>query len=234
MLLLGHFPYGESGFYICFYFKGGLTNGLGKLHIISTGQQTPETLASIVEKIGPFVDRIHLRERIWSDRAMVHTMELLQSKGVPGHKIIVNSRLDVAHVMQAGGVQLTHHSMELSMVRDAYCDLTIGCSVHDVEEAVLAEERGADYLLYGHVFESKSKPGVKPRGLDALKQVAQNVSIPVIAIGGIKPENTKEVIRCGASGIAVLSGVLLANDPVKQAILYRDALRKVANDEKTT
>lgn len=190
-------------------------------------------MSSIAGKIGPYVDRIHLRERTWPDRAIVHTMELLQSRGVPVHKIIINSRLDVAHVMQAGGVQLTHHSMDLSMVRDAYCDLTVGCSVHSVEEAILAEKHGADYLLYGHVFESRSKPGVRPRGLDALKQVAQNVSIPVIAIGGIKPENTAEVIRCGASGIAVLSGVLLANDPVNQAILYRDALGKVVNDEKS-
>ncbi|GAB3058202.1 hypothetical protein GCM10027286_22340 [Virgibacillus ainsalahensis] len=135
--------------------------------------------------------------------------------------------------MKTLGVQLGKNSMNVSEVRSPYDHLCIGCSVHSVDEALFASKHGADYLLYGHVYETQSKPGLKPNGLKGLKDVVQHVSTPVIAIGGITPENTPDIIKSGASGIAVLSGVLLANDPMKNVIAYRKALRKVADDEKT-
>lgn len=177
------------------------------------------------------MDVVHLREKGWSDQEVIKTILLLQSKGIPSNKIMVNSNADIAYKMKTLGVQLTHHSMDVSMARHAFPNLTIGCSVHSVKEAMYAESHHADHVLYGHVFESTSKLRLEPKGLEALQKVSQHVSTPVIAIGGITPGNTGSVIQHGASGIAILSGILLANDPVKQAINYKDALRKVATHE---
>ncbi|MGJ9458070.1 thiamine phosphate synthase [Oceanobacillus sp. CF4.6] len=205
----------------------------GELHIISTGEQSPETFVSIAEKINGYVGFFHIREKSWSDIQYMQTIELLHSKGIPLEKIMVNHRIHVANAMQVRGVQLTYQSIDVSVARKTYESLYIGCSVHSVEEAVSALQHGTDYLLYGHVFDSRSKPGVKPKGLDGLKQVAQHVSIPVIAIGGITPQNTPQIINHGASGIAVLSGVLLSSDPVAKAISYKHALRKGGKNEET-
>ncbi|WP_087974283.1 thiamine phosphate synthase [Oceanobacillus rekensis] len=205
----------------------------GELHIISTGEQSPETFVSIAEKINEYVDFFHIREKAWSDIQLMQTIDLLQSKGISLEKIIVNHRVNLAQAMQVRGVQLTYQSIDVSVARKTDESMYIGCSVHTVEEAVSKALHGADYLLYGHVFDSRSKPGVKPKGLDGLKQVARHVSIPVIAIGGITPQNTPQIINHGASGIAVLSGVLLSSDPVAKAISYKHALSKAGKNEET-
>ncbi|WP_245799158.1 thiamine phosphate synthase [Virgibacillus siamensis] len=191
--------------------------------MISTGKQSPGTLAGILEKIHPYVDFFHLREKRWTNQEMVTTIHLFISKGIPLEKIIINSRIEVAQSMHTHGVQLTH-TADVEMVRKAHGSLYIGCSVHSLGRAVYADEHGADFLLYGHIFETQSKPGLKPRGLSSLKNIAQNTKTPVIAIGGITPENTPVVVENGATGVAVLSGILLSDDPVKAAQKYRKAL----------
>lgn len=201
-----------------------------ELNVISTGRQSMDTLLRILEKIHPYVDTIHIREKSWTAGEMVVAIETLLSKGVPCKKIIVNDRVDVSHVMNIRGVQLAHHSMGVSRVKKAYSHLEIGCSVHDLHGAVMAKESGADMLLYGHIFDSHSKPGVPPKGVKCLKHIVSNVSIPVIAIGGITPDNAPDVIAAGASGIAVLSGILLATDPLKAVIDYRDNLHRKKGD----
>src|SRR5699024_7880252 len=100
-------------------------------------------------------------------------------------------------------------------------------SVHSTSEALEKEEAGADFLIYGHVFSTASKPNVSPRGISALQTTVQSVSIPVIAIGGIKPTNIKQVKKSGAQGIAVLSGILLAEDVQVAALAYHFALKEV-------
>ncbi|SFB25228.1 thiazole tautomerase (transcriptional regulator TenI) [Lentibacillus halodurans] len=199
---------------------------IGALHIISTGQQSPETLAGIVEQIIDHIDAIHLREKLWSDKQMTETILLLHSKGIPLEKIVVNHQAAIAHVMNTKGVQLTHNSNDAATIRHAYPDLHLGRSVHSVQEAVDACNRGADYVIFGHVFATRSKPDLQPKGLAELRNVVQLVNIPVLAIGGITPENTPDIIKTGASGIAVLSGVLLAHDPFEKVMDYTKALKK--------
>ncbi|HLR62532.1 MAG TPA: thiamine phosphate synthase [Lentibacillus sp.] len=198
----------------------------GTFHIISTGQQTPENLAAITEQVIPPVDAIHLREKAWTDKQMIQAIRLLHAKGVPLDKIIINHHAAVAHIMHTKGVQLTHNSVDAATVRRSYSELHIGCSVHSAEEAIYACNQGADYLIFGHVFETRSKPDLKPMGLEELRNVVQQVHIPVLAIGGITAENTPDVMQAGASGIAVLSGVLLADKPLEKAAAYNTALQK--------
>lgn len=83
---------------------------------------------------------------------------------------------------------------------------TLGMSVHTVEEAVFAQNLGADYITAGHIFETACKPGLKPRGLEFLKKVCESVNIPVYAIGGMTKENAHLAIHAGAKGICIMSG----------------------------
>ncbi|GAA0428193.1 thiazole tautomerase TenI [Lentibacillus halophilus] len=194
------------------------------MHVISTGQQSPEELLGILEQIHPFTDYIHLREKTWTDHDWEKAMDSLTQRGIPSQKIIINQRIDIAHRMKAKGVQLTHQSIDPATAKHSYGHLRIGCSVHSVSEAVTAENSGADYLVYGHIFASASKPDLTPKGLQKLTNVTQNTSVPVIAIGGITPENTPDVLASGASGIAVLSGILLDPDPLEAIQRYQHQL----------
>lgn len=197
-----------------------------ELHVISTGQQTSDQLIEIISYIHHDIDFIHLREKTWTANEYITVIQSLSEYGVPLEKIIVNDRIDVAHVMNCGGVQLAHHSIDVHLLAGKYDNLRIGCSVHSVADAIEIEASGADYLLYGHIFDTRSKPGLSPRGLENLASIIESVTIPVIAIGGITPENVESVIHAGASGIAVLSGVLLATDPYEAVQIYRQKLNK--------
>lgn len=84
----------------------------------------------------------------------------------------------------------------------------VGVSVHSVEEAVEAERLNADYVLAGHIFETKCKEGLKGRGLEFLRAMKEKVSIPIVAIGGIKEENFKSVLKSGANKVAIMSSAM--------------------------
>jgi len=78
-------------------------------------------------------------------------------------------------------------------------------SIHSAEEAKRAEELGARFVIAGHIFETQSKPGIRPRGLAFLRDICESVDIPVFAIGGITDENAQDCIAAGAYGICRMS-----------------------------
>lgn len=100
----------------------------------------------------------------------------------------------------------------------------MGRSVHSAEEARAPGTGDLDYVLFGHVFETGSKPGAAPRGVAALAQVVSACPVPVLAIGGITADNAAQVIEAGAAGIAVISAILDAHDPVEAAKALRRAV----------
>ncbi len=153
-------------------------------------------------------------------------VELLIDKKVPPSKIIINDRVDVAYISNVKGVHLAYHSLPVETVKLKFADLTVGCSVHSLEEAQIAEQQGADYVIFGHVYSTQSKPGLIPKGLEQLSFISELISIPVIAIGGIKPTNSRDVIVAGAQGIAVMSGILEAEDPLEAVQQYRSYLSR--------
>jgi thiazole tautomerase (transcriptional regulator TenI) len=195
-----------------------------RLHIISTGQQSIKTFVHIVRQVHEYADIIQIREKQWTAKGLSEVINALIVSGVPRDKIIVNDRVDVAHIMNTGGVQLGYQSAACHLVRRSFENMKIGCSVHALKGAIAAEKEGASYLLYGHIFPTASKPGLTPWGPKKIREITEQVKIPVIAIGGITPTNTAEVLAAGASGIAVLSGILLADDPIRAARQYRHAL----------
>jgi thiazole tautomerase (transcriptional regulator TenI) len=186
------------------------------IHIISNGKQDLDAIERILSMIGSRIDFFHIREKQRSARELSHWIESLLSQGIPPRKLIINDRVDVAIAYGVGGVQLAYHSLSPSLTRHILLPgQKMGVSVHNVEEAKRAEEDMADYLLYGHVFSSGSKPGLAPRGIEALNEVVDRVSIPVIALGGITPNNVLDVLSTGCAGIAMMSAVMNADDPIE-------------------
>lgn len=121
---------------------------------------------------------------------------------------IFNGHRDLAEQAGADGVQLSFSTyMESSVDNSVDIPLT-GVSVHSLEEARAAAERGADYLIYGHVFATDCKPGLPPRGLAALAEICRAVSIPVYAIGGIDESNRELCLKAGAAGVCMMSGYM--------------------------
>lgn len=198
-----------------------------ELHVISTGRQTKRELVRSLHEVHPYADYIHLRERSFSARDYLDVIEQLTVADVPLEKIIINDRVDVAYRVKVGGVQLGASSLPPKDVAQAFPGLRIGCSVHGTYEALEKETAGADYLVYGHVFSTASKPGLPSQGVAALRKLVECVTIPVIAIGGIKPGNVNQVKESGAKGIAVLSGILLADDAREAAAAYNNKLKGV-------
>ncbi|NPA58099.1 MAG: thiamine phosphate synthase [Aquificae bacterium] len=114
--------------------------------------------------------------------------------------LIINDRLDVALLVGANGVHLPSNGLPVEAVKRKFPDLIVGKSCHTVEEAVRAEQEGADYITYSPIFSTPNKG--KPVGLEGLREVVEKVSLPVYALGGITEERVKEVLEAGAYGVA--------------------------------
>jgi len=139
-----------------------------------------------------------------------------------GARLIVNDRLDVALAVGADGVQRTGTSLSLRDMRAvAGQRLQIGASVHSLDEALGAQREGADWIVFGPVYDTASKRAYgPPQGLDRLAEVARAVRIPVIAIGGITPERVADVLASGGRGVGVISGILAAASPAAETRRY--------------
>jgi len=130
-------------------------------------------------------------------------------------RILVNDRVDVAVAAGAHGVHLRSDSMAAIRVREtAPSAFVIGRSVHSAEEARASERAGGlDYLLFGTVFASHSKPGVSPAGVERLAEACAAVALPVLAIGGITAATCASAAGAGAAGFAAIG--LFANDAIE-------------------
>lgn len=183
-----------------------------------------------VERVGRAaasgIDAVHVRLPAATAREVYDIAVVLRaSLSDSGPRLIVNDRVDVALAVNAAGIQLGARSLPVRAVRRVLGpEAPVGVSVHSAGEAREAERDGATWVMFGHVFETASHPGESPRGLDALRQVVAAVEIPVIAIGGITPDRVPEVIGAGAAGVAVISGILAADDVEAAARAFRAAL----------
>ena len=122
-------------------------------------------------------------------------------------EIMVNDRADVACASSAAGVQLTTRSLPTDVVRNRFgTKLLIGVSTHSIEEAELAQSSGADFVVFGPIFDTMSKRQFgEPQGISALAQVCSRLNrFPVVAIGGITLENALSCLEAGAAGIAAI------------------------------
>jgi thiamine-phosphate pyrophosphorylase len=170
------------------------------------------------EAVSGGADVIQLRDKEMTGRELFFTAcEIREITTRSGVLFIVNDRIDIAMASGADGVHLGQDDFPLSEARKVAPDnFIIGISVGSVAEAVNAEIGGADYVAVSPVFGTGTKPDAGPGyGTSLIRLIRQEVSIPVIGIGGISKDNVREVLLSGAAGIAVISAIVCSEDIAK-------------------
>ena len=138
---------------------------------------------------------------------------------------IVNDRVDIALAVGADGVHLGQDDLTIAHARKILGpDFIIGISTHSLDQALEAQQGGADYIGFGPMFPTATKDAGEPQGLKPLKSLRASIRIPIAAIGGINPENACSVLESGADMLAVASSVLV---PGRIEEFTRDFLEKI-------
>ena len=188
------------------------------------------TLYSVVkESLEGGVTFLQLREKELDEEHFLEEARELQKLcreyQVP---FVVNDNVDIAVAINADGVHVGQSDMEAGDVRAKLGpDKIIGVTAKTVKQAVLAQERGADYLGVGAVFHTDSKADAREISFDTLRDICKAVSIPVIAIGGISKENVMELAGSGVCGIAVISAIFAQKDIEAAAAQLRESTEKM-------
>lgn len=190
------------------------------------------TLAEVVkESLDGGVTFVQLREKDLDDDTFlseaIELKKLCKQYNVP---FVINDNVDIALKMDADGVHVGQSDMEAGDVRAKLGpDKIIGVSAQTVEQAILAEKRGADYLGVGAVFPTGSKDDADDVSHETLAAICNAVSIPVIAIGGITLDNTKELAGTGICGIAVISAIYAQKNITAATKALKEETAKMVN-----
>lgn len=174
---------------------------------------------------------MQLREKELDSESMLREAVELQALcsryNVP---FVVNDNVEVAVKMNADGVHVGQEDMEAGSVREAIGpDRILGVSAQTVEQALLAERRGADYLGVGAVFPTGSKDDAAEVSFGTLREICSAVKIPVVAIGGISADNVSELAGSGICGIAVISAIFAKPDVRAAAADLRERTLKAVS-----
>ncbi|UVT19375.1 MAG: thiamine phosphate synthase [Nitrospira sp.] len=186
------------------------------------------SLPSLIRQaISAGLPAIQLRERDLSTNELLVLAQDIQAVTKPGSvALIINDRVDLLMALNWDGVHLRADSLPSVAVRRVIGPRRlIGVSTHSAEEVRSANHDGADYVVFGPIFDTPSKRSFgPPLGLDRLSDVCRQSRIPVFAIGGMTSERVRDVRRAGAHGVAVI-GALLTRDDVGAAVReFREAL----------
>lgn len=176
-----------------------------------------------------------IREKDLNDQELLElSLKVKEELKDTNIKIIVNSNIDIAKRIDADGIQLSFkdfvdnndklytenriNSIKLvdnfkSIGNKYKVNKMIGVSIHSYDEGLQAYKLGADYVIYGHVFQTECKKNLTPRGIEEIKTLSSKINIPVIGLGGIDENNFKEVIDAGAKGIAIMSSLMRSQNP---------------------
>jgi thiamine-phosphate pyrophosphorylase len=188
-----------------------------RLQLYVVTDERPDTdsvLQAVREAVAGGATAVQLRRKNADGRRLVemgHAIRRITREH--GALYFVNDRVDIALVTDADGVHVGQSDIPCKDVRALMGDKFVGISAATVEEAKQAERDGADYLGVGALYPTSSKADAEVCGVEALEEILQAVSIPVVGIGGISLENVQDVIRAGADGVAVVSAVMLAANP---------------------
>ena len=183
----------------------------------------------VEESLKGGVTFLQLREKELDDESFLkeakELKELCREYKVP---FVINDNVEIAIKTDADGVHVGQSDMEAGDVRKRLGpDKIIGVSAQTVEQAVLAEKRGADYLGVGAVFPTGSKDDADDVSFDTLKAICEAVSIPVVAIGGISKENAIKLKGSGICGVAVISAIYAASDIKEAAAELKEVTKKI-------
>lgn len=210
------------------------------IYLITSGATTPTStpssedfqnvLALVRAGCRATIPLIQLREKNLNARTLyelaVRCVEITRGTKT---RLLVNDRADIARAAGADGCHLTTRSIAASVIRRTFGpDFLIGVSTHTLSEARAARDNGADFAVFGPVFDTPSKrAGGLPIGVESLREAALTLSpFPLLALGGITRENAAETLRAGASGIAAIR---LFSKPLELETIVRAIRDKSSN-----
>ena len=211
---------------------------LPMLMLVSDRSLCPDLVGAVEAAVTGGVDAVQLREKDMPSEellALARRLRRVTEEGRAGPTgadrsadtrprqalLLVNGPLAVALAAEADGVHLPEEAPPVARPRRSFL---IGRSVHSLAAARRAEAEGVDYLIAGPVYETRSHPGREAAGLALIEEVTRSVRTPTLAIGGVTAERVDEVVRAGASGVAVISAVLAGPDRRAAAERLRRAL----------
>ena len=198
------------------------------LYLITDRAAAARPPADVVEEcLAAGLRAVQLREKDLEVRDVLALADTLrEATRRHGARLIVNDRADVAMAAHADGVQRTHASLPVSALRGiASPGFLVGASVHSEAEARDAAAQGADFIVFGPVYDTASKRRYgPPQGLAALEAVTRAVDRPVLAVGGLTPDRVPDVLATGAAGVAVIGAIYAAARPADATKAFLDAL----------
>lgn len=204
---------------------GSGTTGLPRPCLMLVTEPSPRLLEIVRAAALGGVDVVQLREKRAAGHGLKATFKALTHALKAETPVVVNADWSRAAGFGARHIHLPERSVPPGVVRHHVgVGALLGKSVHSVEAACLAAAQGVSYLVAGMIFPSSSHPDLEPAGLDFLQEICAAVDLPVLAIGGVTAENAGACLRAGASGVAVMSPLMRAEDPAAVAGEYRAAL----------
>lgn len=192
-----------------------------------TGEKT--LIQQVKEALEGGITFLQLREKHLSEeeflREAVEIKRLTDQYQIP---FVINDNIEIAQKAGADGVHVGQDDMPVEEVRKILGeDKIIGVSAHNVEEAVRAEQGGADYLGVGAVHTTATKENTSAVSMEEMKKICQTVSIPVVAIGGIKKNNMNVLSGTGVDGIAVVSAIFAAKNIKEETKELLEAVKEM-------
>lgn len=184
-----------------------------------------ETLEEAVEQaINGGCTLVQLREKDSSSmdfyNTAVNVKKITDEYNIP---LLINDRLDIALAIDAAGVHVGQSDLPCSVVRKIIGDdKIIGVSAGNLENAVKAEKDGADYIGVGAMYATGTKKDAKPTSMEELQKIRENVSIPIVVIGGINKERVKDFKGMKIDGLAIVSAIIAQSDISKATEEFRN------------
>ena len=197
---------------------------------------SPDILSKIDRAFQGGVGIVQLRSKHLTAKEMIRLgTKIREIARVHQKGFVVNDRVDIAIAVNADGVHLGQEDLPVStareMIQSMGASLCIGKSTHSLEQALAAEEEGADYVGVGPVFNTPTKPDYPPVGIELVKQVRAKIRVPFTAIGGINVTNMLEVLEGGAHGVAVVRAVFGSEDPFYAAKKLREKYESLKKNQ---
>ncbi|MFC1595844.1 thiamine phosphate synthase [Candidatus Margulisiibacteriota bacterium] len=185
------------------------------------------SIETLKELIAAGVKIVQLREKDKSKQDILNLAAIFRTlTSKASVTLIINDHIDIALEVGADGVHLGQDDNPGSTARRQAPGLIIGVSTHNLEEARKAERDGATYINIGPIFATQTKTvGIHPLGVDMIKTISENISIPFTVMGGIKENNIKQLVAAGASRIAMVTEITQARDIGKKFSELRQLFR---------
>lgn len=203
---------------------------LGPLYLITdhTNLTDDQFLKVIDTACQAGIDMVQLREKAGSSRELLdwakRVKEITDKYDLP---LLIDDRIDIAQASGAAGVHLGQSDIPVKIARQILGpDAIIGATAKTLDQAAVAANEGADYLGCGAIFPTTTHVKTVQTSVATFKAVCESVTIPVYAIGGMRPERVNAVANTGAAGVAVVSNVMQAKDPAAQVEQFKRAMQE--------